>query len=480
MTAASKAVSWRRLRRRAVSIGAVKAFDKAMQFLLPVVLVRSLDAETFGEYRLLLLAVETLMVLSLNMPSGGMFYFLPRSDARHKRLHIHQAMLYMAVVALACAWAVSPWNPLLPQPLHPLAQYGVLVSAYVILWMSAMMLDSLPTVDERVAMQAYLTLSISVLRVLLVGLAAWLTADLRVILALLVALAAIKLAILLVYIQRHHGLGRPWFERKAFAHQVRHVAPFGISSALFSFRAQADQWVAASVFALSSFAAFSIAGAVGQLVHLFRISVLQALMPQMSRMQAGGDVRGMVQMNQRGNVMVSMLLYPVFAFLFVFAEDVITVVYTAAYVEASAAIRVYVIAFGLRVLEIGSLVLFLGLGRIAIQVNAFALMISVAASWLGARYFGLAGAAAGSLVAIYIDRALLLRAIAARSGVSLSDLQDWRSIGSLAALAGGVAAVAWAMALAFFAESSPLPRLLVGATVFAVVYGGILLVRRAR
>jgi hypothetical protein len=52
MSAASKAISFDGLKHRALSLGAVKAFDHAMQFVLPVVLVRCLDTTTFGEYRL--------------------------------------------------------------------------------------------------------------------------------------------------------------------------------------------------------------------------------------------------------------------------------------------------------------------------------------------------------------------------------------------------------------------------------------------
>ena len=59
MTASAKAMTFRRLTRRAFSIGMIKASDKASQFLLPVVLVRCLDTATFGEYRLLWLAVGT-------------------------------------------------------------------------------------------------------------------------------------------------------------------------------------------------------------------------------------------------------------------------------------------------------------------------------------------------------------------------------------------------------------------------------------
>ena len=48
MNTAAKAVSLSRLKRRAFSLGVVKAFDQALQFLLPILLVRCLDAATFG------------------------------------------------------------------------------------------------------------------------------------------------------------------------------------------------------------------------------------------------------------------------------------------------------------------------------------------------------------------------------------------------------------------------------------------------
>ena len=49
MSAATKTIAAQGLARRAFSLGAVKALDQALQFLLPVVLVRCLDGATFGE-----------------------------------------------------------------------------------------------------------------------------------------------------------------------------------------------------------------------------------------------------------------------------------------------------------------------------------------------------------------------------------------------------------------------------------------------
>ena len=141
---------------------------------------------------------------------------------------------------------------------------------------------------------------------------------------------------------RHHGFGAPWFDRQAFADQFRQIAPFGLASALYGLRSQADQWIAATLFALHSFAAFSVAAVLKPLVTIFRRSVLEAFVPKMSRLQAAGDVRGMLELNSRGNVLVGTLLYPVLAFAFAFAEELVTLVYTAAYLEAAPVMRVYI------------------------------------------------------------------------------------------------------------------------------------------
>jgi O-antigen/teichoic acid export membrane protein len=458
------------LKRRALSLGAVKSFDNAMQFLLPVVLTRSLDAATFGEYRLLWLVVGTVMaVATLNM-CGTLYFFVPRSSPGQKRLHVHQTMLYLAAAGLLCGAAVSAWNPLLPPAVHPLREYGLLVPAFVALWVAATLLDFLPTIDERIRWQAYATLGMTALRTLLVAAGAWASGEFAVILWLLVVVVAAKLALLLFYVRRAHGLGRPWFQRRAFAEQFSHSAPIGVSNAFFGLRGQSDQWVAASLFSLSSFAAFSIAALVGQVVHIFRVSVLEALLPSMSRLQAAGDVRGMMEMNRRGNMLVATALFPLLAFAFAFANELITVVYTAAYAEAAPAVRLYAFGQAALVVEVGSLVLLLRQGTFVLWVTGLALALSIAVSWFGAHHFGLVGAAAGSVLAIYFDRALTLRRIARLTGTRLGELQDWAGLARTFVLAALSATLAWVVVAQFLAVAAPLLRLALGAAVLGTAY----------
>jgi O-antigen/teichoic acid export membrane protein len=473
MTAAAKALSFRGLTRRALAIGAIKAADKATQFLLPVVLTRCLDTATFGEYRLLWLVVGSVMVLATLNMSKGLNYFLPRCDAPRRRLYVHQTMLFLAASALLCAALTGPWNPFLPEVVAPLAKYGALVPVFVGLWVAAVLLDHLPTIDERVHWQAYATVGTSLLRVALVAAGAWASGSLAVIIALLIAAVLVKLALLVAYVWRHHGLGPPWFERRAFAEQFGHTAPFGLAGALYGLRAQADQWVAAALFSLQSFAAFSLAAVLQPIVVVFRRSMVEAFLPNMSRLEAAGDVAGMMRLNSRGNVLVGTLLYPLLAFVFAFAEEIVTVVYTSAYVEAAPVMRVYLVAMAVLVLEVGSVLLLLRQGRVAIGVNAGALAVSAGASWAAASSIGLAGAAVGSVIAIFLDRTLMLRSISARVGIPVARLQDWRGL----AVALGYAIASGALirvGVDLTVEDGALARLALGACGLALAYLPIL------
>lgn len=474
MTAAAEpGAAFGALKHRALSLGAANAFDYAMQFLLPVVLVRFLAPEAFGQYRLLWLAVMTVMVVvPLNMPNV-LYYFLPRADAPTKRLHVHLTLFYLAAAGVLGGLAIGPWNPLLPKGMRTLAEFGPLVPAVMVLFATTVLLDMLPTVEERVRWQAGITVTLSLLRTLALGWAAWATGDLRTVIWLLLVLLSLKLLLLLAYISKWHGLDGPWFERRAFVAQFRHAAPFGLSTTLYGLRGQADQWVAAGLFALHSFAAFSVAAVLGPMVNLFRQSVNFVFLPSMSRLQASGDVVGMMRLNGRANVMVATLVFPLLAFAFVFAEEIITLVYTNSYVAAAPVMRVYAVGLAMFTIELSGVMLLMREGVFSLQLNGAILATSVAVSWFAATHIGLAGAAIGSTLALYADRYATLRRISRATGIPLRQLQDWPALARLLFFAVLAAGVAWLAVTAYAAGARLVLRLAVGGSVMAAAYGGL-------
>ncbi|HSJ96415.1 MAG TPA: hypothetical protein VLC53_05055, partial [Myxococcota bacterium] len=221
------------LERRALSLGSANAVDYALQFLLPIVLTRTLDAQAFGEYRLLWLAVATLMLVTPMCMAPSLYYFLPRSDRPTRRLYVNQTMVFLVGAGLVSAWALSMGNPLLPGKLAGItAAQGAAVPAFVLLWVFASLLDVLPTAEERVSWQAKAVVSLSAVRAVALSTAAILTGELGPVVWTLAAFAGLKVAILVYYVSTHHGLGVPLARRDTFAAQVRQAAPFALSGTL--------------------------------------------------------------------------------------------------------------------------------------------------------------------------------------------------------------------------------------------------------
>lgn len=467
------------LKRRALSLGGANAFDYAMQFLLPVLLVRFLTPVAFGEYRMLWLVIMTMMfVVPLSMPQS-LYYFMPRGDARTRRIHVRVTLVYLAGAGLLGSVLISPLNPWLPAGVAALGQFGLLVPAIAVIFSMTMLLDVLPTVEEQVRWQIGVIVGLSLLRTLLLGMAAFLTGELAIVIWLLLLLLVLKLVVLLGYIAGRQGLRGPWFDRRAFIAQFRHASPLGLSAALYGLRSQADQWIVASLFAVRDFASFSVAGVLGPLVNLFRQSVNHVFLPSMSRCQAGGDHAGMLALNSRANVMVAALVYPLLAFAFAFAEEIVTLIYTRTYLPAAAVMRVYVCGLLPFVVELSSLMLLLREGSFALRMSSGLLLLSVAGSAWGATEFGLAGAALGSTAAVYADRAATLHRLSRKVGIAWHRLQDWPTLGRLLLLAIATALSGHVAANLLYPQAHPVLRIIVGGGVFMLVYGGLWL-RRAR
>ena len=457
------------LERRALSLGTANAIDYALAFLLPMVLTRTLDAHEFGQYRLLWLAIMTMMAIApMNMPAS-LYYFLPRADRPQQRLYVHQTMLWLVLAGLVSALAISGLNPLMPAALRDVeVGHEVLVPAFALAWVFASLLDILPTAEERVSWQARVIVSLSAVRALALSAAAIVTRELGPVIWVLLAFAFLKIAILLSYVRRHHGLSGDWFGRAEFGSQVRQAAPFAASGALHGVRQQADQWIAAALFSVSQFAAFSVATVLAPLVQICRQSVNNVFLPSMSRLQSSGDTAGVLRLNSRANCMVALLVYPALAYAFAFANEVITLIYTATYIEAVPVLRLYVVGLVAFVVELVSVLFVMKQGPFAAKVNGIVLFIAIPLSLFGAYRWGLVGAAAGSVAAIYAERYLSLRRISTLTGTPLARLQDWGTLAGLLAAAMLSAAVA-AVAL-HFTHWGSLATLAAGGALVAVTY----------
>ncbi|MEK8085855.1 oligosaccharide flippase family protein [Aquabacterium sp. A3] len=418
--------------RKMAGVGATQIVEFGLQLLTPVVLVRVLEADVFAAYRWVWLLAGTVAAIAPLGMIVSLFYYLPKAESKAKLQYITQTLVHLLMMALLMVGAAWLLRQHLPGETGLFAAHGPWLVSFTVAWVVGMLLDQLPTADERVRWQMALSIGLAVVRSAALVFAAWHWQTLEAILYVLCAFVLLKLALMAFYVARYHR-HHDWQKARLTEH-LGHAWPLGFGTVLFGLRRQSEQWLVAALFSPLQFAAFSIAATLAPVMVMARKSVGLVLMPSMSRSQGRGDLQAMLKTNQQGNLVVSAFMGPMLAVVAVYADVLVGWVYTTQYLDAANVLRVFVVLWLLQMIDMNALVVMLKEGAYLSKVNFPLLALSVTVSYLGAKFFGLPGAALGSVLATYVERILLAKQIAKRVGISIYAVQPWLKTGSLALL----------------------------------------------
>lgn len=453
-----------RLRKSVISLSLVNAVEMGIQVFLPMALVRVLTDGDFGLYRTLwLIAITSSGALALGVP-GSLYYFLPRLEKPQARVYMVQAAAYMALAGMVAAlgtaafiWRSETGNAI-----------GWGAVPFVGLWVFSSLLDFVFNSQQRVPVQAAINLSFALLRIALVLSAALVYRSWTAILIAQLVVVAVKAVVCMIAVKKFVEPYEPP-TRQSIVDHGKYCAPIGISTALYLIRGKIDQWLVASLFSVAQFGAYSIASVFTPIQTLIRITVNQAILPEMNRLQAQENLADMLSLNIRSNLAVGFLMFPSLAFIATWAEPLLTVLFTNRYSDVAPVVRVYLLVLLIESLEVGLILVSMRQGRFMMTVDTIALPIAIGIAALGAVLFGLPGAAAGGVAgAAFAQSALYLRC-RKLTGTPLARLQQWRTLGAII-VASGLATLMSLLAQLQGLPQMPILKVALAAALFVCGY----------
>lgn len=460
------------IKKQVLSLGAARLIDYGLQFVLPMVLARVFEPAEYGQYMLLWLVVNTtLIVTTLHMPQG-LFYVLPhsRSEAGKTR-NILNTFAFLVATGLLATIAVNPWFSLLPERFVASGEQAWVVPAFVFLWTVSQLLDSLPTAEERIRWHCWAIIGLSLFRAALLAGLAWFYRDMSVVFLGLVFFACIKLLVLLTYMLVYHSIKNWSIDRMLLWAQLSYSIPFGIGAGLFLLRNQGDQWIAAYLFPAAEYSLFVIGMYLGPFLTLVRESINSAVLPKLSRYHAEGDQTALLELSRRSNTHTALVLFPLLIWFFIFAGDIIEVIFSAAYRDAAGVMRIFILSYLTQTFEANNLFRIVGGGRYSIYLSLGLLVPAIVVSYWGGVTLGLWGVALGALVVTYSGEPLKLLYVARQLALPVARIVDWSSwliLFAVSLIAGFFAY----QAMEVFGHSIqwPLLRSALGAGVIAITY----------
>lgn len=409
----------------------------ALQFLVPILLVRHLDTAQFGHYRLLMLSLGTALALAPAFMPQSLYYYLPGASDARRRIVIGNVLLYLAMAGLLVALVASPLNPVGGRLLHQLFEATHGMSA---LFLGLSVLLSVTTTiaiaEGRILWHCSTDLCLGLLRAGMVAMAAIAAQDIGWVVAAMVAHTLIRVLVVVAYLATRPGGPRLGVQPALLGTQLCYALPFALGASLFAMRSQADQWIVASMLPSAAFAAFTIGAVVLPVASLIRQPINSAMLSSLGTEFAAGRTEAVRRLLLNGSSAATLILVPLAGTLFVLAPDIVALVYTEQYLAAVPVMRVYLVLIMMQSVAIGYAMPVLDLGKTAVRVNFLGLLVSVGCGLAGVWCFGLAGGALGSVVAFALSEFVNMKAIARLLGLPLRQLLPLRLLAVTAAASG--------------------------------------------
>ena len=247
----------------------------------------------------------------------------------------------------------------------------------------------------------------------------------------------------LVY--RALGGGGGWWTGERFGELIAYTRPIGFNDAVGSLSRYIDRFVVMFAFgAGATFAEYHF-GALEVPVSLLLAAVVTVLVPEISRLFQAGRLDDIHALWQGAVSRLALVVLPLFAFLLVFAEPLISLLYPD-YARSIWVFRIYILVLPLRCAIYNPLLVGMGKARWALWGSLgdlgcnLALSLALVSYLLGARpEWAFLGPALATVCSTYLQVIFLLTAIGRHLRWGLAQLLPWGQLLRLGLGAAGAA-----------------------------------------
>jgi len=369
-----------------------------------VVLARVLSVRDYATYRQTFLAYQfAAPLLSLGLPTA-LYYFLPGADRRPRGVLFDNlaALTLMggvfAVFLLAGGNRLLAWrfqNPDLVEPLQWMA-------AYALFALPAGAISACLTVQNRVVqLSVFQVVSRTVtLAAIIVVVLLWPSPFTAI--KAHVACEGVVLAFALWLMIRSVPRGAARVSLRGIGAMVHYAAPLGLASLFGTLTMQLDKMIVASLCRPEDFAVYANGAVEIPLLGIITGSIATVILVEMRAAVTKGDYEEALRLFRLAAAKSACILLPAMCFLFVFAEDVVTLLFSRKYAQSVLPFRLFLLILPVRTAFYGPALMALGQTTTVLVRSILDLCVNLVLSVLLVRQWGAIGAAIATVSMLYL------------------------------------------------------------------------------
>ena len=442
-------------------LATARLLNQALALLSPLLLVRLLDIVDYGRYRQFMAVAMLITSLGGFALTANLTYLLARTPER-AAADITKTTALMLAVAFVSSLIVAVFRPWIVP--GEIADSWWLLTLYVFMFLNLEVVVAYWLARRRSVEVMQYTLVVTVWRLgTLLGAALYFR-DVEMIFVTIVCAEAVKNLAIYLWLRSRGLLVFRW-DGTVLREQLRLVAPLGLGSMLNKAN-EFGRVVVGSVMGPVPLAIYSTAAYQVPLVNIVQTSLSDVIFPDLVK-RAQRDPGEGLRLWKRAQMMVAAVILPCWLLLAYFAEPLIRLAFTDAYVSATPYFQVFLLLMVRQCFQFSTLLRSVEDNASFATANGVALAINVVLLATLMPRFGLWGPTLGLVVGQMWSGYYLGRRVMVRYRVPVSQIFQWRKF-ALALLAAALALALMHATLSWLPEGPP--SLLAGVAVFAVVY----------
>lgn len=445
----------------------------AVGFMLPMVMVRLLSKNDYGTYQQLLLVNSmALGLLTLGLPSS-IYFFYNRVDEARRTALVLQTLSLLGAAGIVAVIGIAFASPLIaartsnPSLVELLPLYALAIG----LMLAAEHFTSFMVAQDRYASAVGFETFETVVRVLALMLPISLGWGMRGLVVAAVIYAFGRLVVRTFWLTRTggHRLYLQGTPQTFFGDQLAYSVPLWLTSIVGVLGGLLDRAIVASAFTPVDFAVYSVGAFAVPLDVIFQASVADVLRASLPPLIQRDDLAEVARLLREAVRKLSLIMLPSFVFLFGFAHEFVTMLFTNQYADSVHVFRIYTLGIPLFMFTLSLVPQVFGRTRINLNIVILVTAFHVVLSFALLKLVGFYGPAVSGVITSYVSTIIYLRVAMRLTKAPLNRLLPLSEIARTfvcAGLAFGLARLPGEL------TSSKLFNLLADAGIFSLVFFG--------
>lgn len=413
--------------KRSLILSGSRISNQAVLLLSPLLLVRMLDSEQYGQYREFVLYAMLLKVVISFQASRSLLYFLPMRPEQERGL-VTQNILFVFLFSLAGTVLIFAAGDLLRA--HTSFDFVLPLALYLLFFINLDFFEYYWLAKKRSDFVLYYSTGRMLLRLTAVVAAAYYTRDALSIAYAMTAVEVGRFLFVLQFAWRRGLLSGPvrWPVCKE---QLFYFAPLGLADMVFQLNLNLSRLFVSVTLGVVALSYYVIGSYAQPLIRIVRGAVTDVVFPEMMDKRAK-EPQQRLDLWRHTNLLFCAILFPVGAIGVVYAEPVVRVLFTDEYVAAAPIFAIYALVLAKDSFDFGLPIRAFGRTSIFVYASIGALALNAALLYPLYLWLGLLGPALAFLLTRLGISVVYAVIVLRLYRMPLRELLHWSAVGRIA------------------------------------------------